>query len=155
MYKQKLITKDLKDYLIPKGTQPGKVQGNPKIHKKNHPFRTIINGSNHATETMAKVVEQELSENVRNLNTYIKDTTDFLQKLNNISQPLPNETIMFCLDVKALYPSVPRIEAKSACKTALENRTTKTISTDSVLEMMDLVLENNNFRFDNKYFFTN
>jgi hypothetical protein len=52
---------------------------------------------------MAKVVEQELSENVRNLNTYIKDTTDFLQKLNNISQPLPNETIMFCLDVKALW----------------------------------------------------
>jgi hypothetical protein len=89
---------------------------------------------------MAKVVEQELSENVRSLNTYIKDTTYFLQKLNNISQPQPNETIMFCLDAKALYMSVPRIEAKSACKIAFENRTTKTISTDSVLEMMDLVL---------------
>ena len=99
---------------------------------------------------MAKVVEQELSENVRSLNTYIKDTTYFLQKLNNISQPQPNETIMFCLDAKALYLSVPRIEAKSACKTALENRTSKTISTDSVLEMMDLVLQNNNLRFDNK-----
>jgi translation initiation factor 2B subunit (eIF-2B alpha/beta/delta family) len=98
---------------------------------------------------MAKVVEQELSKNVRNLNTYIKDTTDFLQKLNNISQSLPNETIMFCLDVRALYPSVPRIEAKSACKIAFENRTTKTISRDSVQEMMDLVLENNNLRFDN------
>jgi hypothetical protein len=123
----------------------------PKIHKKNHLFRTIINGSNHATEKMTKVVEQELSENVRSLNTYIKDTTYILQKLNNISQPQPNETIMFCLDAKALYLSVPRIEAKYACKTALENRTTKTISTDSVLEMMDLVLENNNLRFDNKH----
>ena len=78
MYKQKLITKDSKDYFIPNGIQPGKVQGNPKIHKKNHPFRTIINGSNHTTEKMAKVVEQELSENVRSLNTYIKDTTYFL-----------------------------------------------------------------------------
>ena len=151
MYKLKLITKYLKDYLMPKDTQPGKVQGNPKIYKKNHLFRTIMNVSNHATEKMAKVVEQEVSENVRNLNTYIKDTTDFRQKLNNISQPQPSETIMFCLDAKALYLSVPRIEAKSACKTALENRTTKTISTDSVLEMMDLVLENNNFRFDNKH----
>jgi hypothetical protein len=110
MHNQKLITKYLKDYLIPKGTQPGKAQDNPKIYKKNHPFRTIINDSNHATEKMAKVVEQKLSENVRNLNTYIKDTTDFLQKFNNISQSLPNETIMFCLDVRALYPSVPRIE---------------------------------------------
>jgi hypothetical protein len=45
MYKQKLITKDLKDYFIPNGTQPGKVQGFPKIHKKNHPFRTIINAA--------------------------------------------------------------------------------------------------------------
>ena len=111
MHNQKLITKYLKDYLIPKGTQPGKAQDNPKIYKKKHPFRTIINGSNHATQKMATVVEQKLSENVRNLNTYIKDTTDFLQKLNNISQSLPNETIMFCLDVRALYPSVPRIEA--------------------------------------------
>jgi hypothetical protein len=151
MHEQKLITKYLKDYLIPKGTQPGKAQDNPKIYKKNHPFITIINGSNHATEKMAKVVEKELSENVRNLNTYIKDTTYFLQKLNNISQPQPNETIMFCLEAKALYLSVSRIEAKSACKTAFENRTTKTISTDSVLEMMDLVLENNNLRFDNKH----
>ena len=66
---------------------------------------------------MANVVEQELSENVRSLNTYIKDTSDFLLKLNNISQPLPNETIMLYLEVKALYPNVPRIE------------TTKTIST--------------------------
>jgi hypothetical protein len=86
MHNQKLITTYLKDYLILKGTQPGKAQDNPNTYKKNHPFRTIINGSNHATEKMAKVVEQELSENVRNLNTYIKDTTDFLQKLNNISQ---------------------------------------------------------------------
>ena len=51
MYKQKLITKDLKNYVMPKGTQPVKVQGNPKIHKKNHPFRTIINGSNHEKRT--------------------------------------------------------------------------------------------------------
>jgi hypothetical protein len=53
-------------------------------------------------EKMAKVVEQEMSENVGNLNTYIKDTTDIPQKLNNISQPQPNETIMFCLDAKVL-----------------------------------------------------
>jgi hypothetical protein len=31
MHNQKLITKYLKDYLIPKGTQPGKAQDNPKM----------------------------------------------------------------------------------------------------------------------------
>jgi hypothetical protein len=37
MYKGNLITKEIKGYLIPKGSCPGKVHGNPKMHKKNNP----------------------------------------------------------------------------------------------------------------------
>jgi hypothetical protein len=89
MYKGNLITKEMKGYLIPKGSRPGKVQGNPKMHKKNNPCRVIINGNKHSTENMAEIVENELAENVLNLNSYIKDTTDFLCKLSKIQQPLP------------------------------------------------------------------
>ena len=152
MYKRNIITKEMRGYLLPKGSRPGKVQGNPKIHKKNHPLRTIVNGNNHATENMTEVVENELEENVKNFSTYIKDTTDFLRKLQNIQQPLTNDTIMFCLDVKALYPSVPRLEARDACEQALKNRTNPTIPTECVLEMLDLVLENNHFSFNGKNF---
>jgi hypothetical protein len=60
------LAKEMKGYLIPKDSQPGKVQANPKIHKTNHPLRTIVNGNNHATENMAEVVEHELMENVCN-----------------------------------------------------------------------------------------
>jgi hypothetical protein len=70
---------------------------------------------------MAEIVEHELMENVCNLKSYIKDTTELLQKLNNIPQPLPGNNIMFCLDVKALYPSVPRKEARIACENPLQN----------------------------------
>ena len=87
MYKSNIITSELKGYLIPKKSCPGKVQGNPKMHKKNTPFRTIVNGRNHATENMAELVEHELNENVKNLDSYIKDTTEFLQKLEKIEQP--------------------------------------------------------------------
>jgi hypothetical protein len=80
MYKRNVITKEMKGYLIPKGSQPGKVQANPKIHETNHPLRTIVNGNNHATENMAEVVEHELMENVCNLKSYIKDKTELLQK---------------------------------------------------------------------------
>lgn len=48
-----------------------------KIAQKIQPVRIIINGWNHLTEKIADIVENELSENVRNLTTYIKDTTDF------------------------------------------------------------------------------
>ena len=154
MYKGNLITKEMKGYLIPKGSRPGKVQGNPKMHKKNNPCRVIINGNKHSTENMTEIVENELAENVRNLNSYIKDTTDFLRKLSEIQQPLPKGAIMFCFDVKALYPSVPRKEARTACQTALQGRTNKSLTTECVLDMLDLVLENNNFSFnDNHYYF--
>jgi hypothetical protein len=94
----------------------------------------------------------ELAENVRNLNSYIKDTTDFLRKLSEIQQPLPKGAIMFCIDVKALYPSVPRKEARTACQKALQGRTNKSLTTECVLDMLDLVLENNNFSFNDKHY---
>ena len=56
------------------------------------------------------------------------------------------------MDVKGLYPNVPRKEARESVKTALERREKKQIPTDEILRMMDLVLENNNFSFGEKHF---
>jgi hypothetical protein len=122
MYKRQSITKEMKGYFLAKDRRPGHVQGNPKVHKTNNPLRLIINGRHDATENIAEFVENELSENVSNLPSFIKDSTDFLNKLDYIPHPLPYNTIMFCLDVKALYPSVPREEAKRACRMALDKR---------------------------------
>ena len=142
--------KEMKSYFLPKDTRPGRVQGNPKMHKQKRPLRVIINGQHTATENIAEFIENELSENVKNLASYIKDTTDFLNKIKMINQPLPPDTIMFCLDVKALYPSVPRDEAKIACKDALDKRTNPKIPTNDVLKLMDLVLQNNIFSFNGR-----
>jgi hypothetical protein len=49
---------------------------------------------------MAEIVEHELMEKECNLQSFIKETTEFLQKLNKIPKPLPGNYIMFCLDVK-------------------------------------------------------
>ena len=49
------------------------------------------------------------------------------------------------MDVSKLYPSVPRNEGLMACKKALDSRKNPTIPTAEVLEMIELVLENNNF----------
>ena len=59
---------------------------------------------------------------------------------------------MFCMDVKALYPSVPRKEARESAKEALNCRSNPTIPTNDVLLMMDLVLDNNNFSFNGKHY---
>ena len=52
------------------------------------------------------------------------------------------------MDVKALYPSVPRNEAREAARKALERRTEINIESETILEMMDFVLNNNNFEFN-------
>ena len=91
-------------------------------------------------------LQSELSENIKQLPSYIKDTTDFfLKKLQSIEQPLPPETIMFCFDVKALYPSVPRNETRNACRIALDKRTNPKLPTEDTLKLIETVLENNIF----------
>ena len=59
---------------------------------------------------------------------------------------------MVYLDVKALYPSVPRKEARIECEKAIQKRQKPYIPTVCVLNMLDLVLENNHFGFNGKYY---
>ena len=139
-----------KAYMVPAKPQPGQLQGNPKLHKPGAPLRTIVSGRGHATERVAELAEEQLRAHVESLPSYIRDTKDFLVKLRDTRQPVVGESghapLLFCMDVKKLYPSVPRAEGTAACRLALESRPDPSIPTERVLEMIDLVLDNNNFR---------
>ncbi|KAH3802442.1 hypothetical protein DPMN_156119 [Dreissena polymorpha] len=67
LYKKGSIDSDLRRYLTSSGGTSGKLQGNPKLHKPGMPLRTIVNGSNHPTEKMAEIVENELRDHVTSL----------------------------------------------------------------------------------------
>ncbi len=54
------------------------------------------------------------------------------------------------MDVKSLYPSVPKTEGLKACQEALDKRPNQSIPSSEVLSMIKLVLENNNFSFNGK-----
>ncbi|KAK3082729.1 hypothetical protein FSP39_003613 [Pinctada imbricata] len=137
MYKNGVITSDMKKYLLPSGdARKGRVQANQKLHKTGNPNRIIINGRHTKTENIAAFVEEELSSHVTKLPSYIQDTAAFLNKLKHISQPLPEDTIMFCLDVRALYPSIPRHEARLAAEKALNERKSKSVPTKDTLNLM-------------------
>ena len=131
-------------------TMAGKLKGNPKIHKPSRPMRIIVSTRNHPTEGIAKTAEAELRRGVETLPSYVKDTTHFLNRLGQITQPLPPGTLLFTMDVKGLYPNVPREEARQACRESLDGRKNATIPTENVLQMIDLVLENNNFKLGNQ-----
>ncbi len=136
--------------MLPKLSKAGKLTGNPKLHKHGVPYRAIVNGRGTATERIAEVAEAQLDEYVKDSPSYIKDTTDFLNKLKEIQQPLPKDIILFCFDVVKLYPSIPKREGLSACEEALNYRTCTEIPTKDVMGMISTVLENNNFCFNGK-----
>ena len=79
---------------------------------------------------------------MKNQKSFIKDTTDFIKKINDLSLPDTNELLLFCMDVKALYPSVPRKEAREAIIHALVERPDINTDPDVILRMMDFTLEN-------------
>ncbi|XP_052236160.1 uncharacterized protein LOC127847949 [Dreissena polymorpha] len=135
LYKKGSIDSDLKRYLTSGGGTSGKLQGNPKLHKPGMPLRTFVNGRNHPTEKMAEIVENELRD--------------------HIQQPLPDGTIIFCLDVKALYPSVPREEARAAVFEALNRRVQPEVPTNDMITMMDTVLNNNTISFNGDHYMQN
>ena len=149
MYREGAISKDMQQYLIPRYPRAGELKGNPKLHKQGAPMRTIVNGINTATERLAEVAEHELNEFVKSSPSYIQDTTDFLKKLSDVQQPLPEGTILFCFDVKKLYPSVPKEEGIQACREGPETRTDPLVPTENVVDMIQTVLENNVFGFYN------
>ena len=56
------------------------------------------------------------------------------------------------MDVKALYPSVPKQEGLEASRKAFENRKNKEIPTIALMQMINIVLENNIFKFGDEHY---
>ena len=81
-----------------------------------------MNGIGTVTERMAEVCEKELNDYVESTPHYIRDTTDFLNRIREVQPVLPDGVILFCFIVIKLYPSIPRKEGTEACKEALEKK---------------------------------
>ena len=151
MFNNGWIDDKVKEYMMPNFPKCGQLKGNPKMHKDNAPLRSIVSTISHPTEKLAEIAEEELNEWVCNLPSFVKDTTDFLQKVAEVNC-INNKSLLFTMDVKALYPSVPKQEGLEACREALEMRTNKHIPTEAVMLMIETVLSNNVFKFGNRYF---
>ena len=55
----------------------------PKIHNENNPGRPIINAVKCRTSEISCFVDHQLQPLVKEIPSYIKDTNDFVNKINN------------------------------------------------------------------------
>ena len=120
----------------------------PKIHKRlqNVLGRPVISNSGYYTEKISSFLDHHLQLLVQVVKSYIKDTNEFLKKLRSLPK-LPDGIILCTMNVAELYPNIPHEEGLSALRKRLESRKEKYVSTDTVIDLAEVVLRNNIFSF--------
>ena len=98
----------------------------PKIHKANTPGRPIVSACNCPTERISSFLDDIMQPIVHSLPSYIKDTTDALQTFQNYRFSSSSNKLVFSMDVKSLYTSIPHSEGLKALRHFLTNGLTNT-----------------------------
>jgi hypothetical protein len=123
----------------------------PKVHKPNNPGRPIISAHSCPTVFIADYLDQIIQPMVHQLPTFVQDSSHALRILNNLHLD-GTSNLLFTIDVTSLYTSIPHNEGLAALRYHLERRTNKTPSTDTILRLTELVLNLNNFSFEDQHY---
>ena len=84
----------------------------------------------------------------------VQDSPDFLRSIEdqNNSDDIEDEDILVTIDVTGLYSNIPMDDGIKACKDILENSDNPDALNCLILELLELVLKNNIFEFDDKLY---
>ena len=126
----------------------------PKIHKENCPGRPIVSTYDSPTVNISKFLDIILSPLVQELPPFINDIPQFLQIIDDFefSANANHKPLLFTMDVTSLYISIPHDGALIASKHFLHRRSNQSIFTSTLLQLIELVLKMNTFRFNGRYF---
>ena len=143
--KRKLITEEeLKyfTYKYKKATNFWKMYLLPKIHKRlvNVPGRPVISNCSTPTEKASEFLDHQLQPIMRSGMSYIKDTNDFLPKLQNLKK-VPDNAILVTADVVGLYPIISHNEGLDFLKIRVDNFYEKSIPTEDLVKKAEFVLK--------------
>ena len=119
----------------------------PKIHKEGNPGHPVVSTINCHTANISRYVDYHLQPIVKQIPSYVKDTNNFIHKINAV-ESVPKNSYLVTMDVRSLYTNIPNAEGISAVKRAFDNYSKKTISTKVITTFLALILTLNNFVFD-------
>ena len=102
------------------------------------------------TEKISEFLDHHLQPLMKQSESYIKDTRDFLGKLKRLEE-IPKGEILGTADVVGLYPSIPHDGGLEVLKKQYDKSKDKKVSTEDIIKMADFVLKNNFFEFDCKF----
>ena len=150
---RKDINDETLDYFLVNNPKLGRFYLLAKIPKRLYkvPGRPVISNSGYYTENISAFLEYHLKPISQKGKSYIKDTNDFLRKLDALPS-LPEDTILCAIDVVGLYPNIPHEDGLVAMRKKLDEREDKTVSTDSLIELAECVLKNNIFEHNTSFY---
>ena len=135
-------------YQYKKACNLGKLYLLPKIHKRLYevPGRPVISNCGAPTEKVSEFLDFHLKSIMQEGASYIKDTTDFQEKVKSLR--VPKDAFLVTADVVGLYPNIPHEAGLKSLKEALDRRREKKISTEDLVKMPEFLLKSNYFEFD-------
>ena len=109
----------------------------------------MISNCGFYTENISSFLDFHLQHLAQKLKSYVKDTNYFLKKIKELGQP-PAGTILYTIDVVGLYANIPHDEYLAFLKHFLDSRVDRLVTTNTLIELAELVLKNNIFEFSDK-----
>ena len=85
-----------------------------------------------------------------NTKSYIKDTPDFLRKIEELT--ILSEENFFTLDVTSLYTNIPLEESLDIMEKEFFPKTNCCLPILYLRKLLELILKCNNFKFDRKHY---
>ena len=150
-----IITKEESKEMCPQGKNVSKFYCTFKVHKehdhgKTPPERPIKSGCGAIFENASIFIEHHIKNIANKHPTYLQDTPDFLRCIEEIDNEgnLPDNALLASFDVLGLFTNIPKKEGLEALKEALEEREEKEVPSEFIVRLMDLILENNFFEFN-------
>ena len=111
----------------------------------------IISGSGSITECISQYVQDKIKDFSKLHPAWLEDTPHLLRELDPLDN-LPDTAVIVTVDVSSLYSNIQREDGVEAVRVrkVLETRKDKSIPSDFILELLDLVLKFNIFEYDSQ-----
>ena len=148
------ISPQMASWIVNRKTKPGVAFGNIKTHKKDNPLRLITSCCGTAIENLSAFTEFYLQPLARKQPSFIKDTTDLLNRIQKLNEqgPFPEGTLLVSWDVVSMFPNIDNELGLGAVSRALDTREQLLPSTDCILEAVEICLKSNHSVFNETFY---
>lgn len=130
----------------------------PKIHKpvdkwpvrNMPPGRPIISDCSSESYKVSEYIDHFLQPLASKHDSYLKDTSDFLNKLKQIK--VNENSLIVTMDVESMYTNIDHESGLAAVKKAFEDNPDPCRPDQHILDLLELSLKNNDFHFNGETF---